>query len=99
MDVIQLGRRNGKTTTLLKYAAENNCVVVCYNRTSQQETIRIAKQLKLKIPDIVTIDDLSDHTKTYGKKPDPKYVLDDADKILRKTLGVEIYAITLDLER
>ena len=85
MKILNLGRGDGKTTQLVKYAAKNHVMILVGNKTSKHNVEDVAKDLKLNV-DVIT---LYDFNKIKNKN---KYnvVIDDVEFVLSQLLNANI---------
>lgn len=94
MEVIIKARGTGKTKEMIEHAAENDYTIVCLNQKMKRYTIQMSKEMGLKIPDPVTVDELRYlDISTKGKRQ--KFAVDDADVILQELLRTRIYEISI----
>ncbi len=95
MEVILGARRQGKTTRIIRVAAENFSYIICSNR---REVLRIANQARemgLEIPFPITMDEYMDGL-FYGRGI-KSFVIDNAELILQRfTKNVPIVAISIN---
>lgn len=76
MKIIMRGRRNGKTTELIKMSAENGGYIVCRSHNAASMIKKQSKEMGLKIPYPITYAELL--RKSYyakGVKKDRKSVV------------------------
>ena len=88
MNYIIGGRRTGKTTKLIKYAAENNGLIITNDERRVKEIEDIAKKLGYTIQKPVTIYELKQ--KSAGRVKIVRGYMDDADSFLEE----QIYRIS-----
>lgn len=100
MNIINLGRGQGKTTRLL-YASEfNDAPILCRDIASKQYLLDSAKRLRLNIPEPITASEIV-HGALRGKYIEDKDILvDEAPWVLQSllhSLGIKgkVEAITL----
>ena len=97
MKIIMRGRRNGKTTELIKMSAENGGYIVCRSHNAASMIKKQSKEMGLKIPYPITYAELL--RKSYYAKGVKKLYIDDVDELLRTlTRGVEVEAITINIQ-
>lgn len=100
MKIINLGRRQGKTTRLL-YASEwNQIPILCANNMQRQYLVDRSKELGLQIPEPVTISDVVSDKSRWTKVKDKDILVDEAPMMLQSLLHAlefkgEVEAITL----
>lgn len=85
-------RQTGRTTELIKMAAENNLYIVTTDRQRALSIAKMARDLGLKIPFPITFRELSVRPYSFIKE----VLIDDADHILERCVGVKIKAITME---
>lgn len=93
MNIIIKGRRAGKTTDLIKLSAETGQYILVADFERARSVADLARKLKLKIPYPVTILE----AQKYGFQDTfiRTILVDDADDVLQRILGVQIAAMTL----
>lgn len=97
MKIISKGRRNGKTTELIRMCAERGGYIVCRSNNAALMIKRQSKEMGLKIPYPITYAELLH--KNYYAKGVKKLYIDDANELLRTlTRGVEVEAITINIQ-
>ena len=94
MEVIYRSRGRGKTTDLIKIAAEGFYYMVCANMKRVQWTANLARELGLDIPFPVTFDEFI--RKEYYGKGIKGFVIDDADQLLQYMSSVPVFAVALN---
>lgn len=98
MKLFLSGRHTGKTTELIKLAAERFCYIVCRSRTEADRIAGIAKKLNLDIPYPITYGDFI--RVDYYHKGVRGFVIDDVDALLSAMCPhVPIIGITLNTEQ
>lgn len=80
MKLFLSGRHTGKTTELIKLAAERFCYIVCRSRAEADRISRIAKELNFDIPYPITYVDFI--RADYYHKGIRGFVIDDIDALL-----------------
>ena len=98
MRVIYKGRGNGKTKLLIERSAAFQIPIVVRTRKSVSYILRFAKDLNLKIPEPLTVDDIRTG-KTQGTISQ-QILIDDAEPIIEEALrcylnGLEAECIAL----
>ena len=95
MKILNLGRGDGKTTQLVKYAAKNHVMILVGNKTSKYYVEDVAKDLKLNV-DVITVYDFN-KIKNRNKY---KYnvVIDDVELVLSQLLNANINYISTSCE-
>lgn len=76
------GRRSGRTTACIKWAAENDAYIVCANQREARRIADCAREMGLNIKFPVTFDEMP----MRGAWP-TKIAIDNADWLLRLWLG------------
>lgn len=97
MKLISGGRRSGKTTKLIYWAAETGGYIVCHSQEEARRISRAAKELGLDIRFPISYGELGSGTK--GMVPEIPLGVDNAEMLLQYLLGpakVEIATITED---
>lgn len=89
-------RRSGKTSELIKIAAENGGYIVCRSREMASEINSMAHKMGLSIAFPITYGEFLD-VKYYGLGVS-KFYIDDADALLQSLTVVPIEMITLTEE-
>ncbi|HBF6293743.1 TPA: hypothetical protein KOS84_000837 [Clostridioides difficile] len=109
MKLINGNRSSGKTTTLIKYAYENNALILCHSIANKNYIISLAKTMNLDIINPRTFKEyMFNRSKTYDIKtindisikidPHIKIVVDDIDCCLTSILGKQIDCVTGTLQ-
>ena len=93
MKILNLGRGDGKTTQLVKYAAKNHVMILVGNKTSKYYVEDVAKDLKLNV-DVITVYDFNKIKNKY------KYnvVIDDVELVLSQLLNANINCVSTSCE-
>ncbi len=87
MKIINLPRGNGKTTRLL-YASEfNNMPILCASQVSKQHLLENAEKLNLKIPEPITISDVTMGGVFKTSVRDQDILVDEAPMVLQFLLS------------
>jgi hypothetical protein len=101
MKIINLARGQGKTIRLL-YASEfNEIPILCRNKRMKEHLLHTAREMSLKIPEPIIIDDVfSNKLQGNHEEADRGVLVDDAESVLQELLyrlGIhgEIKGITL----
>ena len=89
MKIIARNRSKGKTTELIKISAEKQIPIVC-DTSSVQYIIDKAKEMNLKIPQPLTVQQLN-----MIQWRDKSILVDNAELILQNKLGHKIEAISI----
>lgn len=98
MKIIAKGRQEGKTEELIKLSAEIQAPILCKTRIQKEIVKKKARMKKLSIPEPLCIDLRSLGFRERLSKYD-SIIVDDADSLLQKILGVEISALSITLEK
>ena len=95
MKILNLGRGDGKTTQLVKYAAKNHVMILVGNKTSKYYVEDVAKDLKLNV-DVITVYDFN----KIKNKNKYKYnvVIDDVEFVLSQLLNANINCVSTSCE-
>ena len=93
MKILSLGRGDGKTTQLVKYAAKNHLMILVGNKTSKYHVENVAKDLKLNV-DVITVYDFNKikHNNKYN------IVVDDVEFVLSQLLNANINYVSTSCE-
>ncbi len=97
MKVIQSPRGAGKTTEIVKQSAETGAVIVCISIHATIHVLRIANQLKLRIPTPFILDEIFNPISPL-KSTGVKLIMDDLDIMLEIMTGCGIEAVTITKE-
>jgi hypothetical protein len=84
MQVIARGRAMGKTTELIKLAAEKFAYIICINKQEVDRVWHQAEQMGLDIPFPLTIDQLGSRDRSQQVNG---YLVDNAELILQQIVG------------
>ena len=90
-EIILAGRQTGRTTELIKKAAENHKYIVCCDLRRAHFIANMARDFGLNIPFPVTIQELPIRSRWI----DDVYI-DDADILLQYIIGKHISCITME---
>lgn len=93
MKVIALDRQQGKTTELVKLAAQENLYIVCANRNMVRHTAQMARDMGLDIPFPITWDEFAAH-RYYGRGI-KGFVIDNLDICIQQSTAVPVRAVSL----
>jgi len=94
MDVIVTGRQGGKTTQLIRRAAEQFAYIVCPDRTQAGRIARKARAMSLDIPQPITFDDFIQ--RRWHGRGIRAFMLDNLDACIQSMArGVPVTAVTL----
>lgn len=95
MKIISKSRRMGKTTEIIKIAAENNSYIICPTHNDCIQIANRAREMGLDIPFPLTIDEFrNERWNAHGIK---SFCVDDADKIIQMMAkGVPVTAISVN---
>lgn len=85
-------RQTGRTTEIIKMAAENNLYIVTTDRQRALYIAKMAQKLGLKIPFPITIRELPVRPYSFINE----VLIDDADQVLACLVGTKIKAITME---
>jgi hypothetical protein len=92
--VITLPRNKGKTTELVKLAAEKWLYIVSIDRRSVENTAKIARELGLDIPFPITFEEFMQGR--FHPSGIRGFLIDDVDMLLEyQARGVPIHAVTI----
>lgn len=97
MKVIAKDRQKGKTEELIKLSAEIQAPILCLNRIHQEIIKKRAQKEKLTIPEPLCIDCRSTGFRERLSRYD-SIIVDDADRLLQRILGVNITALSVTTE-
>ena len=92
MKIIAKGRGQGKTTELIKISADKQIPIVC-DTSSVQYIIDKAKEMNLKIPQPLTVQQLN-----MIQWRDKSILVDNAELILQNKLGHKIEAVSINTD-
>lgn len=93
MRIIVTGRQSGKTTKLIKIAAEKNLYIVCSTKGECGRINGMARELELHIPFPITFEEFMEH-KYYGRGIGG-FLIDNVEHLLQRMTEVPIYGITM----
>ena len=93
MKILSLGRGDGKTTQLVKYAAKNHVMILVGNKTSKYYVEDVAKDLKLNV-DVITVYDFN----KIKNKNIYNIVIDDVEFVLSQLLNANINCVSTSCE-
>ena len=93
MKILNLGRGDGKTTQLVKYAAKNHVMILVGNKTSKYYVEDVAKDLKLNV-DVITVYDFN----KIKNKNKHNIVIDDVEFVLSQLLNANINCVSTSCE-
>lgn len=94
MKIIKRGRRNGKTTELIRMCAENGGYIVCRSKEIAKIIQIQAKEMGLSIPLPLSYAEFIKGS-YFGRRIEKIYI-DDADELLKRLAhGVVLEAITI----
>lgn len=85
-------RQTGRTTEMIKMAAEHNLYIVTTDRHRALFILKMAKDLGLKILMPITVGELPIHHSFLLQE----VLIDDADQVLEYLVGTRIKAITME---
>lgn len=86
-------RRSGKSTIAIKQASEKDLYIVCPDRAQVDQTMRLARELKLPIRMPITWDDFVNE-RYYGKNI-KGFVIDNLDICVQRMTNVNIELATM----
>lgn len=93
---ICIGRRqSGRTTRMIKKAAENNIHIVVANGPRAHFIHSMAREMGLSIPFPITVSELK-QIKLLGHRDIREVYVDDADDVLEQFIGVHVSYINLE---
>ena len=93
MKILNLGRGDGKTTQLVKYAAKNHVMILVGNKTSKYYVEDVAKDLKLNV-DVITVYDFN----KIKNKNKYNIAIDDVEFVLSQLLNANINCVSTSCE-
>ena len=93
MKILNLGRGDGKTTQLVKYAAKNHVMILVGNKTSKYYVEDVANDLKLNV-DVITVYDFN----KIKNKNKYNVVIDDVEFVLSQLLNANINCVSTSCE-
>lgn len=86
------GRQQGKTTQLIKIAAENGGYIVCRSKSMCGEINNMAHKMGLRIAFPLTYEEFL--SRRYHGKGISKFYIDDVDHLLQSLTEVPIEVVT-----
>lgn len=89
------GRQSGRTTRMIKKAAENNIYIVAANGSRAHFIYSMAREMGLSIPFPITVSELQ-QIKLFGRRDIREVYVDDADDVLERFIGVHVSYINLE---
>jgi hypothetical protein len=99
MDIRIGGRGCGKTTELVKLAARNHAVIVCFSTEAARHVQEVANKLKLQIEKPLCYDEVLRGRRLMGvriKGQPPRLMLDNAEIIMQSVFSpYEVLAATI----
>lgn len=90
-------RQSGKTTDLIKIAAERGGYIVCRTKSMCGEVMNMARKMELQIAFPLTYEEFL--SKRYYGKGIKEFYIDDAEVFLQSMSAVPIYAISMGGDR
>ena len=93
MKILSLGRGDGKTNQLVKYASKNHVMILVGNKTSKYNVEEVAKDLKLNV-DVITVYDFN----KIKNKNKYNVVIDDVEFVLSQLLNANINCVSTSCE-
>lgn len=94
MNIICEPRQTGKTTKLVKRAAEIDGIIICVKLSSKKNILNIAKELNLKIKEPISISEwMIKKESTVFNSP---FLIDNCDSILKFILKNKIDTVSFD---
>ena len=97
MKILNLGRGDGKTTQLVKYAAKNHVMILVGNKTSKYYVEDVAKDLKLNV-DVITVYDFNKIKNKNKYNNVYNIVIDDVELVLSQLLNANINCVSTSCE-
>lgn len=97
MHILVGERATGKTSQLIKIAAENGGYIVCRSKMMAGEINNMAHKMELRIAFPLTYEEFLQ--RRYFGKGISKFYIDDADALLQSMTEVPIEIITLTQEK
>lgn len=99
MKIFNLPRQAGKTTRMLYASEYHNAPILCGNECMKCRISETARQLKINIPEPITIHDIVNHkVKSQGHRG---ILVDEMDYVLQSVLtpyGLDILSATITIE-
>lgn len=94
-EIVIGGRCTGKTTRMIKKAAENNIYIVVANLARAYTVAEMARRMGLSIPFPVTVWELQQKN-LIGRRDIREVYIDDADAVLEHFVGTHVSYINLE---
>lgn len=94
-EIVIGGRQTGRTTRMIKKAAENNIYIVVANPARAHIVAWMAREMGLSIPYPVTVWELQ-QKKLIGRRDIREVYIDDADAVLEEFIGTHVSYINLE---
>lgn len=91
-EIIVRGRQGGKTTVLIRIAAETGCYIVCADHRRAWQVARQAEDLGLRVPFPLSVSEW--RKGEYHPPGVPGLLFDDLDKIVGMLSSVPVVAAT-----
>ncbi|API89410.1 hypothetical protein BKP56_09150 [Marinilactibacillus sp. 15R] len=91
------GRRSGKTTAAIKEAAKRHLYILVHNRVQAEKVFRMAREMELKIPYPITINELQQFGVAESIKRNG-LIVEEGQWILEGLLRSKIHMITFTQE-
>lgn len=88
-------RQTGRTTEMIKMAAEHNLYIVTTDRMRAHFIAKMARDLGLNILFPITVRELPIHP----NRATQEVLIDDADQVLEYLVGTRIKAITMEASK
>lgn len=85
------GRGSGKTMWAMMESARTGVPILAFNKKNKQNIVKMALNFGIDIPEPVTIEDLNE----FGKDKNEEVIVDEAQELLQKMLGVKIIGLTM----
>lgn len=92
MDIVKLGRENGKTWFLVNRSADTGYPIICNCQVNKKYIEQIAKDNNLNIPEPIIID--KKNIDILKNKSSEKYLIDDIDFFIEHMLNIVIDCAT-----
>lgn len=89
------GRQSGRTTRMIKKAAENNIYILVANQSRAYTVYEMAHRMGLSIPFPVTVWELQNKN-LVGRRHIREVYVDDADDVLEQFIGTHVSYINLE---
>lgn len=94
-EIVIGGRQTGRTTRMIKKAAENNIYIVVANSVRAKIVNEMARSMGLSIPYPVTVWELKQKN-LIGRRYIREVYIDDADAVLEEFIGIHVSYINLE---